>query len=65
MPVPAGKDKVTLDVLGMLFDEMGQPVGRIRQTLSIPAGTGKTLAGKQVLYQSGMTLPPGPPLPAA
>jgi hypothetical protein len=59
VPVPPGKDKVTLDVLGMLFDEMGQPVGRIRQTLTIPAGTGKTLAGKQVLYQSGMTLPPG------
>ena len=59
VPVPAGKDKVTLDVLGMLFDEMGQPVGRFRQTLTIPAGTGKTLAGKQVLYQSGMTLPPG------
>jgi len=59
VPVPPGKDKVTLDVLGMLFDEMGQPVGRFRQTLTIPAGTGKTLAGKQVLYQSGMTLPPG------
>ena len=25
----------------------------------LPPGTGKTLAGKQVLYQSGVTLPPG------
>jgi VWFA-related protein len=59
VPVPPGKDKVTLDVLGMLFDEMGQPVGRIRQTMTLPAGTEKTLAGKQILYESGMTLPPG------
>jgi len=59
VPVPPGKDKVNLDVLGMIFDERGQPVGRIRQTLTIPAGTGKTLEGKQILYQSGMTLPPG------
>lgn len=59
VPVPPGKDKVELDVLGMIFDEMGRPVGRIRQTLSIPAGAGKTLEGKQVLYQSGMVLPPG------
>ena len=35
------------------------PVGRIRETLKLPPGTGKTLAGKQVLYQSGVTLPPG------
>ena len=35
------------------------PVGRFRETLQLPPGTGKTLAGKQVLYQSGVTLPPG------
>jgi hypothetical protein len=27
--------------------------------MKLPAGTEKTLAGKQILYQSGMTLPPG------
>ncbi len=60
VPVAPGKDKVVLDILGMLFDEFGQPVGRIRQTLTVAAGAGaKTLAGRQVLYQSGMTLPPG------
>ncbi len=60
VPVPAGKDKVTLDILGMLFDEL-RPAGRTH-----PPDDGrcrpapeKTLAGKQVLYQSGMTLPPG------
>lgn len=59
VPVPPGRDKVSLDVLGFVRDEQGRPVGRMRQTLDIPAGTGSTLAGKQILYQSGVTLPPG------
>ncbi len=57
--VPAGKDKATLDVLGMVRDEQGRPVGRIRQTMDLAGGAGTTLEGKQVLYQSGVTLPPG------
>ena len=43
----------------MVRDEQGRPVGRIRQTMDLAAGTGSTLEGKQVLYQSGVTLPPG------
>ena len=43
----------------MVRDERDFPVGRFRETLKLPPGTGKTLAGKQVLYQSGVTLPPG------
>jgi VWFA-related protein len=59
VPVANETDKVVLDVLGMVRDEQGRPLGRFRQTLQFPPGTGKTLAGKQVLYQSGVTLPPG------
>jgi len=59
VPVANDKDQVTLDVLGMVRDERGFPVGRFRETLKLPPGTGKTLAGKQILYQSGVTLPPG------
>lgn len=59
VPVPADKDKVTLDIAGFVRDEQGRPVGRIRQTLDLPSGGANTLAGKQVLYQSGLTLPPG------
>jgi hypothetical protein len=59
VPVAAGKDNASLDVLGMVRDEQGRPVGRIRETLQLPAGTGGTLGGKQVLYQSGVALPPG------
>jgi VWFA-related protein len=60
VPVAPQRDKVSLDVLGVVRDEQGRPVGRMRQTLEIPAGPGSTtLAGKQILYQSGVTLPPG------
>jgi VWFA-related protein len=59
VPVPAGKDKAVLDILGEVRDERGFPVGRIRQTMELPAEASATLAGKQVLYQSGVILPPG------
>ena len=57
--VPEGKDKATLDLLGMVRDEQGRPVGRIRQTMDLAGAAASTLEGKQVLYQSGVTLPPG------
>jgi len=59
VPVANDKDLVSLDVLGMVRDERNFPVGRFRETLKLPPGTGRTLAGKQILYQSGVTLPPG------
>ena len=59
VPVANDKDPVSLDVLGIVATSADFPVGRIRETLKLPPGTGKTLAGKQVLYQSGVTLPPG------
>ncbi len=59
VPVTEGLTEITLDVMGQVMDERGLPVGRLRQTMKLPAGTEKTLAGKQILYQSGMTLPPG------
>ena len=55
----AAKDGVSLDVLGMVSDEQGRPLGRMRETLQFPPPASATLAGKQVLYQSGVTLPPG------
>jgi VWFA-related protein len=61
IPVPQEKDKdrIALDVLGLVQDEQGRPVGRIRQTMRLPAGSVGTLTSKQVLYQSAVTLPPG------
>ena len=53
------KAGVSLDVVGLVSDEQGRPLGRMRETLKFPAAAGSTLSGKQVLYQSGVTLPPG------
>jgi len=44
-----------LDLLAVVRDEQGRQVGRIRQTLKLAADTGT----RQVLYQSGLSLPPG------
>jgi len=57
--VPPSKDKITLDVAGFIRDERGFPVGRIRDTLTVPPASADALAAKQVLYQTGVTLPPG------
>jgi VWFA-related protein len=57
--VPPSKDKVTLDVAGLIRDERGFPVGRIRDTLTVPPASADSLAARQVLYQTGVTLPPG------
>ncbi len=57
--VPSSTDKVTLDVAGFIRDERGFPVGRIRDTLTVPPADADVLAARQVLYQMGVTLPPG------
>jgi VWFA-related protein len=57
--VPRASDKTTLDVAGLIRDERGFPVGRIRDTLTVPPGRTGDLAARQVLYQTGVTLPPG------
>ncbi|NQW02573.1 MAG: VWA domain-containing protein, partial [Acidobacteria bacterium] len=59
VPVTEGLKEITLDIMAQVMDERGLPVGKLRQTMKLPAGTEKTLAGKQILYQSGMVLPPG------
>jgi VWFA-related protein len=57
--VPPSKDKITLDVAGLIRDERGVPVGRIRDTMTVPPASTGDLAARQVLYQTGLTLPPG------
>jgi VWFA-related protein len=57
--VPKSPGKVMLDVAGLIRDERGLPVGRIRDTLTVPPASASELEGKQVLYQTGVTLPPG------
>ena len=57
--VPVASEKTTLDVAGVIRDERGAPVGRIRDTITLPPTTSESLAARQVLYQTGVTLPPG------
>ena len=60
--VPAtttASSKVSFDVRGVVRYEQGRTVGRIRDTLDVPTTDGGSLAGRLVLYQSGVTLPPG------
>ena len=59
VPPPKGQEKVTLDVAGFIRDERNFPVGRIRDTMTVPPAGADGLASRQVLYQTGVTLPPG------
>jgi len=61
IPVPAekDKDKMVLDFMGQVRDERNFPVGQLRQTIQLPAGSTGTVASKQILYQSPVFLPPG------
>jgi VWFA-related protein len=57
--VPDSTGKATLDIAGFIRDERGFPVGKIRDTLTIPPAGAEELAAKQILYETGVTLPPG------
>ena len=58
-PQEKGSDKITLDIAGFIRDERNAPVGRIRDTMTVPPASADGLAARQVLYQTGVTLPPG------
>jgi len=57
--VSQSADKTTVDVAGFIKDERGLQVGRIRDTLTVPPSTAGALAARQLVYQTGLTLPPG------
>jgi VWFA-related protein len=59
VPVADKAAEVQLDVKGEVRDEQGRVIGRLRETIKVPSGGADTLAGRQVFYQSGVTLPPG------
>lgn len=53
------KPVASLDLLGVVTDERGRVVGRIRDTMQIPANQAAELVTRQLQYQSGVTLPAG------
>jgi hypothetical protein len=48
-----------LDIAGFIRDERGFPVGRIRDTVTVPPASTDTIAARQVLYRTSVQLPPG------
>jgi VWFA-related protein len=61
VPAQANQDQrnASIDLLGVITDEQGRAVGRIRDTMQIPAAQAAELAGRQLQYQAGVTLPAG------
>jgi len=57
--VPPSDANVTLDVRGYIRDERGNEFARIKDTVTVPPAAKDSLATKQVLYETGTTLPPG------
>jgi VWFA-related protein len=53
------RKNASIDLLGVVTDEQGRAVGKIRDTMQIPAAQTGSLADKQLQYQSGVTLPAG------
>jgi hypothetical protein len=62
VPIADGAQKVTIDIRGEVHDEQGRTVaslGKPTIPVDVPPGTVDTLAGRQVFYETGATLPPG------
>ena len=57
--VPASTETLTLDVAGFIRDERNLPVGRIRGTIKVPPSGAENLSARQILFETGVTLPPG------
>lgn len=57
--VPPSTTNEMLDVRGFIRDERGQTFATIKSTLTVPPTAKDSLSAKQVLFQTGATLPPG------
>jgi VWFA-related protein len=53
------RDKATLDVIGVVFDNQHHPVTRIRDTVKLAVDTSSEVQKKNVQYDTGLSLPPG------
>jgi VWFA-related protein len=57
--VPVSQTNELLDVRGFIRDERGQTFATIKSTINVPPAAKDSIASKQVLFQTGATLPPG------
>jgi VWFA-related protein len=49
----------TVDVLGLVRDQQGRPIGRVRDTIRLTAESADDLRRKVVQYESGLEMAPG------
>jgi VWFA-related protein len=52
-------DRATIDVIGLMRDELERPVGKIRDTVKLAVQQTQDVRRKNVQYETGFTLPPG------
>ena len=53
------KNRATLDVLGLVRDANGRPIGRVRDTVRLSTDAADDLKKKTVQYETGLEMPPG------
>lgn len=53
------KDKATLDIMGVVRDELKRPVGNIRDTVKLNLDESQEVRRKNVQYETGFSLPSG------
>ena len=53
------KDRATLDIIGVVRDELKRPVGNIRDTVKLDLDETQQVRRKNVQYQTSFILPPG------
>ncbi len=53
------KEKATIDIFGVMRDEMQRPVGRLRDTINLSVAGSEGVQQKSVQYETSFELPPG------
>jgi len=53
------KEKATIDIFGVMRDEMRRPVGRLRDTINLSVAAAEGVQQKSVQYQTSFELPAG------
>ena len=53
------KDRATIDIIGVVQDELKHPIGNTRETVKLALDESRQVRRKNVQYNTGFVLPPG------
>jgi VWFA-related protein len=53
------KDRATIDIIGVVQDELKHPIGNARETVKLAVDESRQVRRKNVQYTTGFVLPPG------